>query len=285
MSERWGRLASAALLCGLAGGFLNGCGQEPIPERSDMIVRIAGEEILYQRFEAYLHETGETADQALDDTVQSRLFDQFLDGELLMRLAVERGLLDDQITPRRALSFLLRTVPPESFSEATLRQYYEAHPREFRRPARIHLRQILVDKEEQALEAQKALQSGEPFAEVAARFSQGPRAHLGGDQGWLSTDKLPPVFAEAVAPLQTGAISGLIRAEYGFHIFQIVERSAAEIEPFDTVRERIRADLDRRREDELLASFIDDGRQRYKIQIYPENLPFQYEGEYATPTN
>lgn len=280
----WRRAARTAGCC-VALGLTLACQPGSAPEASDIIVRIAGEEIRYQRFENVLRESLASADLPLDAQVQSRLFDQFLDGELLMRLAVERGLRDQEITPRRAVAFLLRSAPRGPVTDRELRQYYDAHRGEFKRPARVHLQQILHEDETEAQRALDALRRGEPFAEVAARFSQGPKAHLGGDQGWLPVDKLTPDFAEAISELEAGEISGLISAEYGYHIFRVGERLPAETVPFENVEEQIRLALQRRHEDEVLASLIEEGWRRYAIQIYPENLPFQYEGEYATPTD
>lgn len=251
---------------------------------SDVVARVGGEEIGYQRFELYLRENLDNGEPALDSEVMSQLFDQFLDGELMVRLAVEHGLLEDNVTSRQAIAFLLRGTPREPWDAMTVESYYRAHLAEFKRPERIQLRQILAPDEKVANDALEALARGEDFAQVAARLSQGPKAHLGGDQGWLAIDDLPPAFAESINRLEEGALSGLLKAEYGIHIFQIIARAPAETVPLEAVEEEILQSLESRRIDELIAGFVEEGRQRYPVQIYPKNFPFKYGGHYAQPT-
>ncbi len=46
----------------------------------------------------------------------------------------------------------------------------------------------------------------------------------GGDIGWRHTDRLPQAFAEALANVPVGGITGIIRSPNGFHILKVLER-------------------------------------------------------------
>jgi hypothetical protein len=284
------------LLLVLALPLLVGCGARETPH-ADVAVSIDGQEIPYRRFEEYLRRHVDPQDPPLEDAVQSRLFDQFLDEQLLIRLAVERGLrtgvsgsepiaadgtiADTGPDHRRAVAFLLRDTPPPSWSEAELAAYYEAHRRDFVRPEQVRLRQILVQERERAEEARAAVERGAPFPEVAARFSQGPKAHLGGDQGRLGRDDLTAGLVDVIFGLEPGEVSDVVAADYGFLIFQVVERYPAETLPLVAARSKIRRVLLRRYVDQLVGGFVETARQRYNVEIHRHNIPFDYGGSYA----
>ncbi len=267
-------------MLGLAGFLLAGCPQPPAIG-VDVAVRIHGEEIRYDQFEAYLRDNVDSTDPSLEGEVQSRLFDQFLDEQLLTRLAVERGMVEPGSDLRDAVGFLLEGFPREGWTDSRLQAYYQAHLSEYRRPEEVHLRQILVADRETAEQALGAIAGGDDFGQVAARFSQEPNAQLGGDQGRLAREDLPTAFAGAIFELEPGEVTGVVAADYGFHLFQVVERFPAKLLAFEEVADSIRGVLERQRVDEIIAGFIEEARERYNVTIFPANIPFDYQGDYA----
>ncbi len=322
-----------------------GCGRKPAGS-ADVAVSIDGEEISYRQFEAYLHGQVDSADLELDGEVLSRLFDQFLDGQLLIRLAIERGLVErapeaappeagrpgdgpfevrppaEDLAPdrgpeapaapgsgppepaaepppgvrlpgvrppgvggvdeRRAIAFLLRSGLEKTWTEEGVAAYYRTHQDAFRRPEEVSLRQILTHDRPRAEAAKQALDRGEDFVAVAARFSQGPKAHLGGDQGRLAREDLPANFVDAIFALEPGEVTDVVAADYGFLIFQVVARYPAETADLEEVAEEIHQALWRRHVDELVAGFTAEARARYNVKVFPDNFPFEYRGAYAS---
>ncbi|MCP4200705.1 MAG: hypothetical protein GY769_02070, partial [bacterium] len=122
---------------------------------------------------------------------------------------------------------------------------------------------------------------GEDFGQVAARFSQEPNSQLGGDQGRLAREDLPVAYADAIFDLAPGEVTDIVSADYGFHLFQVVERYPAEVAPVEEVAPAIRQVLERQRVDETVASFVDEARERYNVIVFPSNIPFDYQGDYA----
>jgi peptidyl-prolyl cis-trans isomerase SurA len=80
------------------------------------------------------------------------------------------------------------------------------------------------ERAEQALAEAKG---GAAFARVAASFSDAPDALQGGAIGWRSHDRLPELFAEALAKMKPGEVSEPLRSPAGFHILQLVDRRGA----------------------------------------------------------
>ena len=65
---------------------------------------------------------------------------------------------------------------------------------------------------------------GEPFDKLAASYSDAPDALTGGNLGWRSAERLPGLFAEAVASLKPGETTAILRSAAGFHIVRVIDR-------------------------------------------------------------
>lgn len=265
--------------------LLPGCRRQAIG--TDVVVTIEEEDVHYSEFEAYLRNNVDSSDLPLGQSVLEKLFDQFLDERLLVRLALDRGLSDasaegePRVDQRAGVAFLLRRARPRPISAAEVEAYYEGHRDDFERPESVRLNQILVDRREDAEAALDALARGEDFEQVAARFSQVPVAHLGGERGALTRQDLPEAFADSIFELAEGEVSEVFDADYGFHLFQVVDRYPADRIPLEEVEDQIRQVLESRRLDELVASFVEEARGRYNVEIYLSNFPFEYRGFYA----
>lgn len=264
----------------LVGGWLAGCSAES-PLAGDVVGTLGDEPLYYRSFEVTLQDDPEFSSPALDSAVLSQLFDQFLDEQLLRRLAADRGL-DDRGDIRQLIEALLALTPAVPPDDSTVAAYYEAHLEEFQRAERVRLSQILVDDRAVAQEALRALAGGEEFLSVSARLSEAPNAHQGSDQGWLAAEDLPPAFVEAIFRLEPGETSGIVEAEYGFHIFLVADHQPARTITVEEAAARIREQLMRFDVDRRVEALVSEARQRYNVEIYAQNIPFEYEGDYAT---
>ncbi|MEW5887671.1 MAG: peptidylprolyl isomerase [Pseudomonadota bacterium] len=77
---------------------------------------------------------------------------------------------------------------------------------------------------ERAEEIVAQLRRGRDFAQLAAAYSDAPDALGGGNLGWRGADRLPTLFAEAVAKMQPGEVSPILRSPAGFHILRLNQR-------------------------------------------------------------
>jgi peptidyl-prolyl cis-trans isomerase SurA len=75
-----------------------------------------------------------------------------------------------------------------------------------------------------ALQALAKLRSGAPFSQVAAGFSDAQDALKGGELGWRSADRLPPLFSEPLQKMKPGEVSEVLRSPSGFHIIKLIDR-------------------------------------------------------------
>lgn len=113
---------------------------------------------------------------------------------------------------------------------------YLANPEQANQNAVISLGHIIIRVPEQvdaarlsqlrarAEEALARIRNGEDFAKVAASYSEAPDALVGGMIEPRPFDRLPTLYAEAVAAMQPGQVSGILRSPAGFHIVKLFER-------------------------------------------------------------
>jgi len=78
---------------------------------------------------------------------------------------------------------------------------------------------------QRAEQALAKLNSGAPFAQVAAGYSDTPDAlKQGGNLGWRAADRLPAMYVDAIQKLHPGELSGILRSPNGFHIIKLIDK-------------------------------------------------------------
>ena len=93
---------------------------------------------------------------------------------------------------------------------------------------------------ERARKAQEAARGGGDFASLAASYSDAPDALKGGVLGWRSHDRLPQLFSAALATMQPGAVSEVLRSPAGFHVLKLSDRRGVALDGAPVVQTRLR---------------------------------------------
>jgi len=270
------------------GLWLTACGGGPSP---DTVATLGDHQIPYSAFAGFVEAQTDTSPASLEPPVLSSLLDQFLDERLLVRTAIDQGLLspdamgddsDEHIDHRQALKALLDAAPAPEPTQDELRERYRAERSRFILPERVRLSQILVDDRSTAEKAAAELAAGAEFSAVAKRYSIDPSAPYGGSQGELSRADLPEEFAAIIFRLQPGEVSDIVEADYGYHIFQVTERLPARTVPFEEAAPSLRARLREERAADHVSQVVTDARNRYTVRVYDDHLPFDYRGSYPT---
>jgi peptidyl-prolyl cis-trans isomerase SurA len=91
--------------------------------------------------------------------------------------------------------------------------------------------------------AQKAFseaRAGADFASLAASYSDAPDALQGGALGWRSHDRLPELFSAALAGLQPGQVSDVVRSPAGFHLLKLIDRRGEAFDGAPVAQTRMR---------------------------------------------
>ncbi|MEO1086340.1 MAG: hypothetical protein AAFY88_19055, partial [Acidobacteriota bacterium] len=73
----------------------------------------------------------------------------------------------------------------------------------------------------------------------------------------------------------------IVKADFGYQIFQVTDRQEATVMPFEDAEPLIRKALQARFMDEQLASLLAEARGRYNVRVLRGNLSFDYDGLYG----
>ena len=92
----------------------------------------------------------------------------------------------------------------------------------------VHVRHIMVESEQEALEIQTMLKEGADFVALAQERSLDlATKENGGDLGWFPRGFVAVELENAAFGLQPGQIGDVIQLGEGYHVIQLVEREAA----------------------------------------------------------
>jgi peptidyl-prolyl cis-trans isomerase SurA len=117
------------------------------------------------------------------------------------------------------------------------------------------------------------LKNGGNFGELARKYSDDQvSARYDGRLRWITSGELPPEIEEVVYALKdSGEFTKPLQSEYGYHIFQLLERrpvlSFEEMKP--QLEERIASDERQKNTDKL---YVEKLKQEYGFTEYPDNI-------------
>jgi parvulin-like peptidyl-prolyl isomerase len=305
-SEGWGTAGRPA------GAAAQGPGAVAHEKDPGAVASIAGQPVPYKSFERYLNdnavEAGEQGDQ--EDGIKSRLLDQFIDEQLLLRqaprlnvvvsdaevdayikeLGLSEGDLDvnapegkDVFREKIKTSLVVQKVKEVAVlktihvSPAEVDDELKKRPEAAQGSAQVVLRQIMLEDKGTAEEVHRAL-AADPgrFEEVARKKSAAP--DHGAPRAFAEED-LPTELRPAVAALQPGQVSPVLDYAGAFLVIQLVRKEEAKPADLASVRQRIEADLFRQKADQVMERYLDDLKEKTEIHVNRAILPFEYTGE------
>ena len=285
-----------------------GCGSDEVgPRRGGAAATLDGDPIAVVALERYLDgilsfedDTDPLQGEDLD-RVKSRLFDTFIEEEILLREAIRRGveIADVEIaaylegpgsdeeqraaatersreTARRNLTILkLRGAVVGVDAEAgpeEVEAYLEEHRKALEADQQIVLRSLMVGTEANAKRVRREILLGEmAFTEAVGVFGLTP------DQGQpmeVSLGDLPQEIRGALEGLSSGEISKPVEFQGNVYLF-LVDVGPARVEE-ERLRELAVSELLRLKSQEASDSFMTQLRAQVVVEIHPENLPFHY---------
>jgi parvulin-like peptidyl-prolyl isomerase len=145
-------------------------------------------------------------------------------------------------------------------------QYYEAHRPSFVLGPKVRVRQIVVADGEEAIQILKRLRKGEGFEKLAMERSLGPEKTKGGELGYFSEGERPAEFDQVFA-MEAGAISGVIKSPYGYHIFKLEEKVGSREVPFKEAKEGILQELRKKKEEEEYQKWFKELKRKADVKI------------------
>jgi peptidyl-prolyl cis-trans isomerase C len=177
------------------------------------------------------------------ESIRSKYPDDFAFKKALAdeNLPMDQWRKDLEITLLQKKIFAKITESMPEIKESEMKDYYDANKAQFQKSARVRLRQIVLEKEDDAKRISDELGNKADLAELAKKFSVAPEGANGGDTGWIEKGTLE-VFDQAFK-LNVGARSKILKSPYGYHIYEVLKKEPEARLSFPEAKDKIRARL------------------------------------------
>ena len=176
--------------------------------------------------------------------------------EALEKAIVAQGISLDDFKQNIRVRYLSEEVmrrevyPKVTLTNEEAKKYYDAHIKDFDRPAGIHVREIVILTEnrgpeqieaqrKKAEEAVAALKKGDDFAQVADKYSETDTSSSGGDLGFFAKGELNPALEAVTDKLDKGQFSDVLPIQGGFMILKVDEKHPGGILPYELAQKEV----------------------------------------------
>ena len=159
-----------------------------------------------------------------------------------------------------------------------VQKYYDAHKNQFVRPEEVDLSEIFLKTEgktpdqiaaiqKQANELRARVVSGEDFAALAKRYTEGPAKDDGGELGEYQRGQLAKQLEDAVFKLDKSGVTDVIQTQTGFIILKVNAHYDAGLQPLDKVETEITNRLYAQKMEPALREYLQQLREESYIRI------------------
>lgn len=167
---------------------------------------------------------------------------------------VWRDDLSKSLLRKRVFDDVTKGIPDPT--DAEIRALYEVNKKDFQRAARIRLRQVVLEKEEDAKQVYEEFAKGRDLGALAKQFSIMPEAAENGDTGWVDKGLLE-IFDQAFK-LNVGAKSKIVKSPYGWHIYQVLAKEPERKLTMEQVKPSLIRELKERRAQAVFARWLEE---------------------------
>ena len=246
-------------------------------EEKNIVARINEKEISKDDVMQFLNDIGpQVAMQFQSPEGIEKVVIELVNQELLLIEAEEDKIEDDDefkeileqnrnvLLKNYALNKLIRDVDA---SEEEMKKYYEDNKAQFKKAEMAKASHILVKTKEEAEDILEKINKGMTFEEAAEKYSTCPSSEKGGDLGEFERGQMVPEFEEVAFSMEEGAISELVKTQFGYHIIKLIHRSKAEELAFENIKENIYEQVVRKKQQTKYIEKIDELKAKNKVEI------------------
>lgn len=197
-----------------------------------------------------------------------------------------REQLDLNINNYLATQFLKMEIADKiAVTEEDMSNYYTTHRDEFRTPEQVKASHILLrvdanapadvkgKAKDKAADILKRVKAGEDFAKLASEFSDDPGSKAkGGDLGFFSKGRMVKPFEDAAFTLKPGEVSDVVESQFGYHIIRVTEKKSAVEQPYESVKDSVRAKVTDELRKARINDFVDKAMKDSGAELHPELL-------------
>ena len=176
----------------------------------------------------------------------------------------------------------------DAVSDAQIQDFYTKNKQRFAKPEQRDLRVVLTKNRAKAQQALAALRSGESWKAVSRQYSidEATKAQ-GGKLPAQAEGALEKQLDEAVFSTRKGKLSGPVKTQFGFYVFEVGKIAPASQQTLEQAKETIRQTLQSQNQQKALETFSTQYSERWKEKTdCREGFVIQQckQGPDATPT-
>lgn len=176
------------------------------------------------------------------------------------RTAIEKELLIKSIVTKTV-------TEPSQITDASLKEYYDNHLNEFKKPESVKLRLLTSKDEKKINEISEKLKAGEDIAQIANTMSEDDFSVKGGDIGYVHKGRMIAEIDKTAFDLKVGEVSAPILAEGIWYIIKVEDKKPEYTVPFEETKAKLEKELETGKALELQKKWIADLRSKAKIEI------------------
>ncbi len=250
---------------------------------ADTLATVDGTPVTTEDANIYVAQTQPGAKyEALTPDQKKMIVDRLIERVLFIEQAKKEGIEKDadyqRLLARDKEELMVRTWLTQQFdntviSDSEAKKYYDEHPNEFKVPAQVHARHILLKDEKSANDVLAQLKGlkGEAlqkrFVELAKAKSTGPTGPKGGDLGFFAPGQMVKPFNDAVFAMKKGEISAKpVKTQFGYHVIYVEDTKAPKTVSYAEAKGRIIGMLKQKTFSAKMAKLAESLKSKSKIE-------------------
>ena len=265
---------------------------------NELIVR----ELLNQEVEKRgIEVTNEDVDNAIKEIVD-RVGSKEQLNQILKQNGVPTSQFKKDLKEEVKMKKLAKELTNSKISDADAKKYYNENIKQFKYPDKVRASHILISVNPQEIEeiitsdkanaglskeeikkkvdteiankkakAEKLLSEVKKdqtmFAKIAKENSDDTTTAVnGGDLGFFAAQEMVPEFSKAAFSMKPNTVSGLVQTQFGYHIIMVTDRMEAGQQPFEKVKNDIKAFLETQKQLEAIDNLVESLKKNATIE-------------------
>ncbi len=223
---------------------------------AEVLATVNGKQITVEDAERYIRAASPQQTFAtISDSDKKIVTERLIERALFIEAAKKAGVENDEEF-KKALQiakdelminqWMKKQFEATVVSDSEAKDFYEKNKDQYKKPAQVHARHILLKDEEAAkkvideLKGLKGDKLKEKFIELAKSKSEGPTGPKGGDLGYFGETQMVAPFSKAAFALKKGEITAEpVKTQFGYHVILVEDKKDATTIPYEEVKDQI----------------------------------------------
>ena len=255
---------------------------------ADTLATVNGTPVTTEDANIYVAQTQPGAHfDALTADQKKMIIDRLIERAVFIEQAKKEGIEKDpeyqRLLARDKEELMVRTWITKQFkntvvSDSEAKAYFDKHSDEFKVPAQVHARHIVLKDKKSAQEVLAQLKGlkgkalKKRFIELAKAKSTGPTGPKGGDLGFFAPGQMVKPFNDAVFAMKKGEVSAKpVKTQFGYHVIYLEDIKPAKTIPYQEAKDRIVGMLKQKNFSAKMAKMAASLKSKSKIVISAES--------------